>query len=341
MPSLEEIVQALLESRAYPGAPAKVELMQTGNSLIFLAGEYVYKVKKPVSLGYLDYSTLEKRLYYCQREIELNRRLCAHAYLGVVPITAEKGRLRVEGEGQPIEYAVKMRYLPQDRMLNVLLPARQVTAEMVTAVAHRLADFHALAATSPEINNFGSVEIVTTNSEENFSRTERYIGSAISRQGYNRLKTYSDAFIKANSNLFSKRVTGGKIKDCHGDLHTAHICFLPTSDSGIAGICIYDCIEFNDRFRYCDVASEIAFLAMDLDAYGRSDLSKRFVNDYVTFSGDNTLLQLLDFYKCYRAYVRGKVACFTLDDLLISEEVKARTLAEAKKYFELAETYII
>jgi hypothetical protein len=133
--------------------------------------------------------------------------------------------------------------------------------------------------------------------------------------------------------LFDKRVKEGRIRDCHGDLHAAHICF---SD----GICIYDCIEFNDRFRYSDVASEVAFLAMDLDRYHHADLSQHLVNAYVELNHDEELLDLLDFYKCYRAYVRGKVESFKLDDLYISEEEKAGALAIAKSYFDLVEMYI-
>ena len=128
-------------------------------------------------------------------------------------------------------------------------------------------------------------------------------------------------------------MAAGRISDCHGDLHAAHICF-----SG--GISIYDCIEFNDRFRYCDVASEVAFLAMDLDRYGRADLSGNFVAAYVARSQDNELMDLLDFYKCYRAYVRGKVESFQLDDPYIPAEAKAGIQAAAKRYFELAESYV-
>jgi uncharacterized protein len=135
-----------------------------------------------------------------------------------------------------------------------------------------------------------------------------------------------------NAWLFEKRVRGDKIRDCHGDLHSAHVCF-------VNDICIYDCIEFNDRFRYCDVAAEVAFLAMDLDYHGHPDLSKHFTNAYVKLAQDEELLKLLDFYKCYRAYVRGKVGSFKLDDPLVPEEEKAKDLATARRYFELAESY--
>jgi len=333
MPQLPEVVQALLVPQAYPDASAGVEMMQTQMSFVFLTGDYVYKVKKPVNLGYLDYTTLEKRHFYCQREVELNQRLCPDAYLGVVAITRDKGGISVEGQGEVIEYAVKMRYLPQQAMMNELLVNNRVSVEMVSKVAQRMVEFHQKAETNATISTFGELDAITRNTEENFSQTEKYIGRTISQEKYRRIKDYTRSFIENNAPLFRKRIADGKIRDCHGDLHAAHICFTN-------GICIYDCIEFNDRFRYCDVASEIAFLAMDLDHYRRADLSQSFVNAYVAFSQDKELPQLLNFYKCYRAYVRGKVEGFKLDDPHISEEEKTRVLAIAKRYFELAESYI-
>ena len=241
--------------------------------------------------------------------------------------------LCIEGEGKAIEYAVKMRQLPQHRMMDVLLRDDQVTSEMVTRVAEKLAHFHQKAETNSKIAAFGKLDVIRQNTDENFSQTEKYIDVSIPRSKYDRIKKYSNDFIQHNSALFTKRVKGGKIRNCHGDLHAAHICF--TND-----ICIYDCIEFNDRFRYSDVASEIAFLAMDLDRYHHSDLSRHLVNAYVELSHDEELLKLLNFYKCYRAYVRGKVEGFKLDDPYISEEEKKGALAVARSYFELAESYL-
>jgi aminoglycoside phosphotransferase family enzyme len=333
MSELPEIVQALLDPKIYPDTSSNVELMQTQMSFVFLTGDYVYKVKKPVYLEYLDYTTLAKRHFYCQREVELNRRLCPGAYLGVVSITEQEHGFSIEGKGKAVEYAVKMRYLPQEAMLNVLLTRNQVSEEMMTGVARKMAEFHQKAATNATISDYGDVESIITNTEENFNQTLKYIGNTISQKSYWHIKDYTNSFIEKNVPLFYERIADGKIRDCHGDLHAAHICF--TDD-----ICIYDCIEFNDRFRYCDVASEIAFLAMDLDRYGRTDLSQKFVDDYVSFSQDDDLNQILNFYKCYRAYVRGKVESFKLDDLHISEEEKNSALAAARKYFELGESYI-
>jgi len=333
MSILLPIVRALLESQAYPHKPQKIELVQTQMSFILLTGEYVYKIKKPVNLGYLDYTTLEKRLFFCHQELELNRRLCPGAYLAVVPVVEEKGRFRVEGQDKAIEYAVKMKQLPQDRMMDVLLPRGQVTQEMIARVAEKLMVFHQKAETNQEIAAFGRLDVINHNCDENFAQTEKYIGTSITAEEYQHIKNYTNNFIDSNTSLFDKRVKEGKIRDCHGDLHAAHVCF--TDD-----ICIYDCIEFNDRFRYSDVASEIAFLAMDLDRYQQAGLSRHLVNAYVGLSHDEELLKLLNFYKCYRAYVRGKVESFKLDDPYIPEEEKAKVLTAARSYFELAESYV-
>ena len=326
-------MSALFEPQAYPHKPKKVELVQTQMSFIFLTGEYVYKIKKPVNLGYLDYTTLEKRHYFCRQELELNRRLCPSAYLAVVPIVEEKNQLHIEGRGKPIEYAVKMKQLPRDRMMDVLLRQGPVTTEMVNRVAERLAGFHREAETNQKITAFGRLDVIRQNTDENFYQTEKYIGTSITTAQYQHIKKYTNNFINSNSGLFDKRVREERIRDCHGDLHAAHVCF--TDD-----ICIYDCIEFNDRFRYSDVASEIAFLAMDLDRYHESELSHHLVNTYIKLSDDQELLKLLNFYKCYRAYVRGKVESFKIDDPYIPKEEKALVLTAARRYFQLAESYI-
>ncbi len=330
----QTINQVLLNPQAYPHKPQKIELVQTQMSFIFLAGDFAYKVKKEVNLGYLDYTTLEKRHFFCHQELELNRRLCPDAYVAVVPIVEEKCGLRVEGQGEAIEYAVKMKQLPQERMMDALLPRGQVTREMIAKVAQKLAEFHQRAETNREIADFGRSCVIRYNCDENFAQTEKYTGISINAEKYQHIKNYTNRFIDSNTSLFDKRVREGKIRDCHGDLHAAHVCF--TDD-----ICIYDCIEFNDRFRYSDVASEIAFLAMDVDRYQQAGLSHYLVNTYVKLSHDEELLELLNFYKCYRAYVRGKVESFKLDDPCIPEGEKAGILSVARSYFKLAESYTL
>jgi hypothetical protein len=333
MPELPPLIKALLQPGAYPEPPHNIQLTQTQISYVFLADDFVYKIKKPVDMGFLDYSTLEKRLAMCRKEVELNRRLCGDAYLGVVEITNDNGAYRIGGRGKAEEYAVKMRRLPRERMMDYLLEKKQLTPEMVEEVAERVSDFHKEAATGGLVDKFGSIETITGIVEENFDQTEKYFGVIIDPVTFTRIKEYAEGFLETNPALFQKRVRDGRIRDCHGDLHAAHVCFRD-------GICIYDCIEFSDRLRYTDVAAEAAFLAMDLDHYRRVDLSKVFIDSYIQKSGDKELLKLLNFYKCYRAYVRGKVGCFQFDDRYISDAEKEKIRANASSYFRLAESYI-
>lgn len=332
MIQLPELVEALLQPGVYPEPTQEVALEQTQMSFVFLTDRYVYKVKKPVDLGYLDYTTLEKRKLYCQKEVELNRRLCPEIYLGVVAITRRQGSFFIAGPGEVTEYAVKMRRLPRQLMMDALLKGNRVSAGMITRLAEKLVAFHRQAETNESISAFGRVDTISQNTEENFSQTEKYIGRTISSHRYQRIRDYTRGFIRENAALFRKRVKDGRIRDCHGDLHAAHICFEN-------GICIYDCIEFNDRFRYGDVASEVAFLAMDLDHNGRADLGHGFVSAYIALSRDGELKRLLGFYKCYRAYVRGKVGSFRLDDPYITRDEQRQTRQRAASYFDLAYSY--
>ncbi len=332
MSQLPELVKALLKPEAYPEETGAVSLIQTQMSFVFLTDQFVYKVKKPVNLGYLDYSTLEKRRYFCEKEVELNLRLCPDAYLGVVAVTEQEGKISTGGSGRVIEYAVKMLRLPQEQMMDSLIESGDITPEMINNMAQKIAVFHNQAATGGEIDSFGSLDMIKHNAEENFSQSQKYIGVTLSQKQYGAIGRYTRSFIKNNKALFERRVQDGRIRDLHGDLHAAHICFCDD-------ICIYDCIEFNDRFRYGDTASEIAFLAMDLDYYGRADLSRLFLSSYIEKSGDTELKTLLNFYKCYRSYVRGKVANFKLDDPYIGKLEREKAKLAAQTYFHLARAY--
>jgi aminoglycoside phosphotransferase family enzyme len=250
----------------------------------------------------------------------------------VIRITRDKSGIALDGQGQVLEYAVKMQYLPQERMLNVLLENDLVSPDMIEALVLKLVDFHTRAETSPTISAFGTVPSLHMTTDENFYQTERYFGITINPERFRRIKDYTNNMYLQKSETFRQRVANGRIRDCHGDLYAQNICF--TRD-----ICIYDCIEFNDRFRYCDVASEIAFLAMDLDHYGKANLSRSFVNAYMEQSGDQQIRQLLNFYRCYRAFVRGKVNSFKYDDPYIAAPEREQTRCIAASYFELAESY--
>jgi aminoglycoside phosphotransferase family enzyme/predicted kinase len=329
---LPPLIERLLDPAAYPHPVEAVTLIQTHVSYLLLAGPYAYKVKKPVDMGFLDFRTLADREHFCRRELTLNRRLCPTMYLAVVPIVEAAGQVRVGGDGPPVEWAVQMLRLPAERMLPALLAAGAVTPADVTRIAERLAAFHATAATGAEIDAFGAPATVRHNIEENFAQLQPFVGQTLPPGHARRLADAADTFLRDHPGLFADRIQRHHIRDCHGDVHAGSICL--TDD-----LAIFDCIEFNDRFRYGDVAAEVAFLAMDLDHYGRADLAWAFVAAYARAAGDHGLASLLDFYKAYRAVVRGKVESFRSAQASVPEPERQAAAAAAREYFDLAFTY--
>ena len=332
MSDQKQVVEALLNSQAYPEEAGKVELIQTHISFVFVTKNFVYKLKKAVNFGFLDFSTLEKRHFYCEKELELNRRLCADVYLEVVAIN-KSNIIRIKGNGEIIEYALKMKRLPQQRLMTLLLKDGKVNNKTIDELAKIIAEFHSKARNGSEINDFGSLKIVKTNWDENFAQTLNYVNQSISQADFEFIQSRINDFMEKNNSLFKNRIKNHKIRDCHGDLHSGNI-FITDQ------ICIFDAIEFNDRFRYSDVASDVAFLAMDLDFQNRSDLSNYFIDRYIIYSNDQELIKVLSFYKCYRAYVRGKVISFKLDDPNVADAEKKAALKEAQAYFRLAGKYV-
>ena len=333
MMDFSTLVSALQLPEIYPDHPAKVDFVQTHVSAIFLTGEHAYKVKKPVDFGFLDFSTLEKRKFYCHQEVVLNRRLCPEIYLGVVEIRFHQGRISLgEGPGAIVEYAVLMKQLPQDCMMERRLSRGEITPAILHKIAEKIAHFHARAERNAEIASFGTIDAIRHNLEENFRQTEKYLGLSISAEIFREIQENTNLFMQNQLPLFTRRIAIGKIRDCHGDLHLQHLCLTEE-------IFIFDCIEFNRRFRYSDVAADIAFLLMDLDFHGFPLLSTDLAASYLHISQDWSLFLLLDFYKSYRAYVRGKVISFRFDDPAIAEADKGSALEEARGYFRWAHHY--
>jgi aminoglycoside phosphotransferase family enzyme len=326
----KQVVEALMKPEAYDEDPGQIELIQTHISFVFLTRNFVYKVKKAVDLGFLDFTTLKKRRFFCEKELELNRRLCAGMYLEVVPINRANA-IKIKGEGETIEYAVKMKRMPQESMMSKLLEENKVDTKLINRIAKIITEFHSKAETNRRISEFGSLAI-ETNWKENFEQTEEFVGKTISMKDFKLIRERVEAFMKRDVPVFEKRTAEGRIRDCHGDIHSGNIFVTD-------GIYIFDAIEFNERIRYTDVAADVAFLAMDLDFRGRADLSNFFVEKYVEYSDDQELMRFLPFYKCYRAYVRGKVTSFKLKDPNVGEEEKSEAMKEAEAYFKLAATY--
>jgi aminoglycoside phosphotransferase family enzyme len=337
----ETMISDLENTDAYPEPTGTVKLVQTHISWVFICDEFVYKLKKPVNFGFLDFSTLEKRKHFCHQEVKLNSRLAKDVYLGVAPVIIRDGKYKIAGlnndhdDAEIVEYAVKMRLIPDDLLLKNRFTIGTLTELDMDRIAKAIAEFHKLAERSHEIDKFGSLATVKFNTDENFQQTEEHISSAILREQYDALKNWTDVFYQQHGDLFHERIKGGHIRDCHGDLHMEHICLTEP-------ITIIDCIEFNERFRYSDTASDLAFLLMDLEYHDGGRFAEQLYEQYKKYSGevDAELELILKYYKVYRAYVRGKVNCFQLNDPNISEERKAEVKKTAQKYFNLAYNYI-
>jgi uncharacterized protein len=323
----------LLRPAAFPHSAPDPTLIETHISWVILAGAFAYKLRKPVDFGFLDFSTLEKRRTDCEAEVRLNRRLCPDLYLGVVDVVERDGLLSVTGPGVPIEPAVLMRRLPEAGMLPALLESGAVDERLMERLARQLADFHAGAATGLGVDEHGSLSSLRANWAENFDQTADFVERTITAQQYDEIGAYVEHFLGANGAILQRRVQRGRVRDGHGDLHAGSVCVARRR------VYLFDCIEFNDRFRCADVAAEVAFLAMDLDHLGRADLGYAFVDAYVRHSGDRDLLALLDFYKCYRAFVRGKVLGLQLDEPQRAASGLDHALTEARAYFNLACAY--
>lgn len=332
--SLPTLIQQMLQPEAYPyPVSGQVQLLQTHASFVLLTGEYAYKIKKPVNFGFLDYSTLEKRHHFCCEEVRLNRRCAPALYLGVVPIVQVGETVRLSGTGQPVEYAVKMRQFDQEGLLINLLEQGRLTPALMEELAGIVAAFHAIAATNDHIRSFGTVEQIRAAIEENYARTEQYIGGPQTQQQFNETRAYTDRFFAERVNLLLRRQQQDRIRECHGDLHLRNICLWQDQ------LYLFDCIEFNESFRFVDVMYDVAFTVMDLEARQQPDLGNVFLNIYAEQTGDWEGLQVLPLYLCRQAYVRAKVNSLLLDDPNISEAERVQATKSAAAYYRLAWQY--
>jgi aminoglycoside phosphotransferase family enzyme/predicted kinase len=331
-----DVVRALLSPAAYDHAvDGPIELIQTHISYVLLAGVYAYKIKKPLDLGFLDYSTLEKRRRMCEEEVRLNRRLCADVYLGVVSIVRQPdGDIRVGEEAETVEYAVKMRRVPPDRMMPALLDRHAVGPSDMRALGRMLADFHRHATADERIAAYGGIDAIRLNWDENFAQLRPGVGVVVSEREVEELRAYVTETLSRRAWLFERRAADGRVRDCHGDLRADAVVI---DEDGT--MCVMDCIEFSDRIRYGDVASDIGFLAMDLDDRGRSDLSDELIGAYAGITRDESLPLLLAFYKCYRAVVRAKVETIVMRDAGIPTDQRDLARSRAQAYVSLALAY--
>lgn len=328
------------------------ERVETHISWVFVGQRDVYKVKKPVDLGFLDFSTLDQRRRFCQAEVELNRRLAPGVYLGVVPVFRDaEGRHRLGGEGEagetatgePVDWAVRMKRLPEAARADHLLAEGRLTPSHLQALAQHLAAFHADARSDDETARFGTVEAIAGNVRENFQQTQETVASYVDPVQAAEIERWQLDFLDRRRELFEGRIAAGRVRDGHGDLRLEHVYF-PGEASGDEGgeqvdlgpVLVIDCIEFNRRFRFADVAADVAFLSMDLAWQGRVDLAESFLARYARAADDFDLYPLIDFYESYRAYVRAKVSSFVAADPEASDAARERSAQEARRYYLLA-----
>ena len=316
----------------YPHPVSAIQVEETHISKVFLTGKFVYKIKKPVDFGFLDYTTLEKRHYYCKQEVLLNNRLSEDVYLDVVPVTEERTGYVLDGSGEPVEYAVKMRQLAKERTMLHLLRRGDFSPKMLRDLVQILVRFYEKTDKGPAIDVMGSRELIWVNIEEDFVQTNPFVSTVLDKVQFSDVHRRVRNFLNTRAELFDRRVKSGCIRDCHGDLRLGHIYF---TDS----LSIIDCIEFNDRFRYGDVASDLAFLAMDLDYNGFAQIGQELLAEYARSADDTDIFLLVDFYKCYRAHVRCKVECLRYGAGDLSAPEAALAKARARSYFELAWKY--
>ena len=332
--TLPALIQQMLVPEFYPHpVTIPIQLMQTHASAVLLTGEFAYKLKKPVNFGFLDYSTVEKRQHFCNEEIRLNQRGAKELYLEVVAISHQDDKYCLGSDGEIVDYAVKMVQFPQESLLSNMFESGQITTTDVEEIGRVVARFHADAQKSEYISSFGQVERVRRSIDDNYRQTEKYIGCAQTQQQYTETKAYTDRFLLEHSQLFLDRIAGGFIRECHGDLHLRNICRW--HDKTL----LFDCIEFNEPFRFVDTMYDVAFAVMDLEARGRKDLANRFLNTYAEQTGDWAGLQVLPMYLSRQAYVRAKVTSFLLEDPGISSEDKAAAAQTAGDYYRQAWAY--
>ena len=332
-PEPTDLIRRLLRPQAFPHGAERLELKETHGAWVVLAGPYAYKLKKPVNFGFFDYSTPERRTADAGAEVRLNRRLAASTYLGLVDVVERDGEIFVGGEGRLLERAVWMRRLPDDGMLTTLLVRDAASPQLVRRIARIIVRFHGSAPTGPGVDDHGRVSNLQANWDENFEQIRPWVGVTIRSWEIEAVERYVRRVLDDKRGLLDRRVGEGRIRDGHGDLHAGSICVVDGE------IVVFDCIQFSARYRCADVAAEVAFLAMDLDHAGRADLGWAFVDEYVRRSADSELLHLLSFYKCYRAFVRGKVLSLRLGQGNLSDDQREGVIRQARFYFDLATAY--
>lgn len=335
----QQLIEALQNPALYDHGTGEFKLYQTHISWVLLTGDYAYKIKKPMDFGFLNFSTLEKRKFFCQQEVALNKRLAPDLYLDVVPISGSEDAPRLGDDSAPFEYAIRMKQFDGDRLLSNLQAEGAVTSTHIESLALQIADFHSQIRQADESMTLGDPAEVLAPAQQNFDQIREMLTDKAALNQLGQLEGWmQDTFTRLEP-LFAKRKETGMIRECHGDIHLGNVALIESADGD--NVTLFDCIEFNDEFRWIDVISDAGFLVMDLEARGEDKLARHFINQYLELTGDYQGIQLLPFYKAYRALVRAKVTRFMLADPSIDDATRTAFEADYQRYIDLAESYTV
>lgn len=329
----QTLLKALQNPDLFDHPVTRFTLMETHISWVLLTGDYVYKIKKPVNFGFLDYSTLDRRQHFCHEEVRLNRRLAPELYLDVISVHGSENQPNLRGEGPVIEYMVKTRQFRQQDLLGNMQRAGQLEALHIDSLAQKLADFHQHIEPAPLETPWGEPDNLHAPVAENFTDIRGLISEPADLEQLEQLEQWAHSTFQRLTPQLSQRKAEGFIRECHGDIYLDNVTLIDGE------VTLFDGIEFNDAFRWIDVMSDVAFMAMDLEDRGLNNLAQRFINGYLEHTGDYAGLALLDYYKAYRAMVRAKVALLRLTQPDVSEEERREVLARYHSYADLAERY--
>ncbi|WP_131107413.1 bifunctional aminoglycoside phosphotransferase/ATP-binding protein [Pseudomonas sp. Sample_10] len=328
----QSLIAALQNPALYPHSVDGFQLIETHISWVLLTGDFAYKVKKPMNFGFLDFTTLEARKHFCGEELRLNQRLTDDLYLEVLPITGSAEAPQLGGDGPAIEYALKMRQFPQTGLLSTLQANGELTTAHIDEMAAQIARFHLNAPKVPAEHEAGTPDSVMAPVRQNFEQILPFISDKADLQQLDALQAWAESSFERLKPLLVQRKADGFIRECHGDIHLGNATVIDGK------VVIFDCIEFNEPFRFTDVYADSAFLAMDLEDRGLKCLARRFISQYLELTGDYQGLELLNFYKAYRALVRAKVALFSMPADATPVQ-RATSLRQYRNYANLAESY--
>jgi len=325
------LIQALQDPALYNHPVNEFRVIETHISQVILTGDYAYKIKKPMDFGFLDFSTLERRKHFCEEELRLNRRLAPNLYLEVLPITGTPEKPCLGGSGEAFEYAVRMRQFNQDELFDKRQERGDLPPELLTSLARQVAQFHDSLPSIPDDKPLGTPESVYAAMQENFDQIRPLLDDPALLKQLDNLEEWTRTTFERQRDLIASRRANGLVRECHGDLHLANITVFEDQ------VTVFDCIEFNEPFRWIDVINDLAFLLMDLESRKEPELANLVLNTYLEYRGDFEGLSLLPLYKAYRALVRGKIALFTMGNPGLSEDDKAKLMQSYRNYAQLAD----